>query len=123
MVKESYQNVIVIFGAGGNRDHKKRNLMGKAANNADEIIITNDNPRKEEPLYIAKEVLSGIGLNRNVEIILDRKMAIKKGLDLLRGNSVLLVLGKGHENTQELQEGFVEFDDVEVINKLIKDIK
>ena len=123
VVKESYENVIVLFGAGGNRDHKKRNLMGKAANNADEIIITNDNPRKEEPMYIAKEVLSGIGLNRNVEIILDRKMAIKKGLDLLRGNSVLLVLGKGHESTQELREGFVKFDDVEVINKLIKDIK
>jgi UDP-N-acetylmuramoyl-L-alanyl-D-glutamate--2,6-diaminopimelate ligase len=50
-------------------------------------------------------------------------MAIKKGLDLLRGNSVLLVLGKGHESTQELREGFVKFDDVEVINKLIKDIK
>ena len=97
--------------------------MGEAANKADEIIITNDNPRNENPMFIAKEILSGVNLNKKVEIILDRKKAIKKGLESLRGNSVLLVLGKGHEKIQELNDGSVEFDDSEVVNKLIKDMK
>ena len=123
LVKEKYKEVIVILGAGGNRDLKKRSLMGKSANQADEIIITNDNPRKEDPMVIAKEILSGVDLHKKVEIILDRKLAIKKGIDSLRGNSVLLVLGKGHEKMQELKNGFVEFDDSEIINKLIKDMK
>ena len=123
LVKDKYKEVTVILGAGGNRDHQKRLLMGKAANHADEIIITNDNPRKEDPMFIAKEILAGIDLNKKVEIILDRKVAIKKGLDSLRGNSVLLVLGKGHEKTQELKDGFVKFDDHEIINKLIEDMK
>ena len=123
LVKDKYKEVIVILGAGGNRDLKKRSFMGKAANHADEIIITNDNPRKEDPMFIAKEVLAGVDLNKKVEIILDRKVAIKKGLDSLRGNSVLLVLGKGHEKTQELKDGIVKFDDSEVINNLIEDMK
>ena len=123
LVKDKYKEVIVILGAGGNRDLKKRSFMGKAANHADEIIITNDNPRQEDPMFIAKEVLAGVDLNKKVEIILDRKVAIKKGLDSLRGNSVLLVLGKGHEKTQELKDGFVKFDDSEIIKSLIKDMK
>ena len=97
--------------------------MGNAANKADEIIITNDNPRKEDPMFIAKEILSGVDLNKKVEIILDRKKAIKKGLESLRGNSVLLVLGKGHEKVQELESGSVEFNDSEIVKKIIKDMK
>ena len=55
--------------------------MGKAANKADHIIITNDNQRKEDPMLIAKEILEGVDLNKKVEIVLDRKAALKKGLD------------------------------------------
>jgi UDP-N-acetylmuramoyl-L-alanyl-D-glutamate--2,6-diaminopimelate ligase len=97
--------------------------MGKAANKADQIIITNDNPRKEDPMTIAKEILEGVDLNKKVEIVLDRKAALKKGLDSLLGKSVLLVLGKGHESKQELNEGFVDFDDSVMISNLIKDMK
>lgn len=123
VVTDKYDKVVVIIGAGGNRDIQKRKLMGNAANKADEIIITNDNPRKEDPMFIAKDILSGVDLNKKVEIILDRKKAIKKGLESLRGNSVLLVLGKGHEKVQELENGSVEFNDSEVIKKIIKDMK
>ncbi len=93
--------------------------MGKASNTADKVIITNDNPRKEDPMDIAKEILSGVDLNSDVEIILDRKLAIKKGLELLQGDYVLLVLGKGHERTQELDVGLVDFDDSKVVKELI----
>ena len=123
VVSDKYDKVVVIIGAGGNRDIQKRKLMGNAANKADEIIITNDNPRKEDPMFIAKEILSGVDLNKKVEIILDRKKAIKKGLESLRGNSVLLVLGKGHEKVQELESGSVEFNDSEIVKKIIKDMK
>lgn len=111
------------MGAGGNRDSIKRSSMGKAANHADKVIITNDNPRKENPMEIAKEILKGINLNKDVEIILDRRLAIKKGIDLLEGDDALLVLGKGHENTQELKEGHVSFDDSIVVNEIIKEKK
>ena len=123
VVKEKYEKIIIVFGAGGNRDSYKRVNMGKAANKADQIIITNDNPRKEDPMTIAKEILEGVGLNKKVEIVLDRKAALKKGLDSLLGKSVLLVLGKGHESKQELNEGFVDFDDSVMISNLIKDMK
>ena len=64
VVSDKYDKVVVIIGAGGNRDIQKRKLMGNAANKADEIIITNDNPRKEDPMFIAKEILSGVDLNK-----------------------------------------------------------
>ena len=92
--------VIVVLGAGGNRDSGKRKLMGKDSNNADKVIITNDNPRKENPMQIAKDILDGVDLNKDVEIILDRQLAIRKGIELLKGDSAILVLGKGHEKTQ-----------------------
>jgi UDP-N-acetylmuramoyl-L-alanyl-D-glutamate--2,6-diaminopimelate ligase len=123
VVQEKYEKIIIVFGAGGNRDSYKRVNMGKAANKADQIIITNDNPRKEDPMTIAKEILEGVDLNKKVEIVLDRKAALKKGLDSLLGKSVLLVLGKGHESKQELNEGFVDFDDSVMISNLIKDMK
>ena len=123
IVKDKYSMVIVVLGAGGNRDSGKRKLMGKASNNADKVIITNDNPRKENPMQIAKDILNGVDLNKDVEIILDRQLAIRKGIELLQGDSALLVLGKGHEKTQELEKGLVDFQDSLVIQEIIKELK
>jgi UDP-N-acetylmuramoyl-L-alanyl-D-glutamate--2,6-diaminopimelate ligase len=123
IVKDKYSMVIVVLGAGGNRDSGKRKLMGKASNNADKVIITNDNPRKENPMQIAKDILDGVDLNKDVEIILDRQLAIRKGIELLQGDSALLVLGKGHEKTQELEKGLVDFQDSLVIQEIIKELK
>ena len=117
--KERYKkDVIVIFGAGGNRDKSKRKFMGKASQNAEKIIITNDNPRKEDQLEISKQILEGIDLKKNVEVILDRRDAISKGVNLLDGKSTLLVLGKGHEKFQEIGDRLYEFDDIEVVREV-----
>ena len=120
-VKNKYSKVIVILGAGGNRDKEKRSLMGKAANLADKIIITNDNPRYEDEEEIAKNILSGIELNKDTEIILNRKEAIIEGLNNLDKDSVLLILGKGHEKIQEFKNSSVEFSDKKIVNDYIKE--
>ncbi len=120
-VKNKYSKVIVILGAGGNRDKEKRPLMGKAANLADKIIITNDNPRYEDEEEIAKNILSGIKLNKNTEIILNRKEAIIEGINNLEEDSVLLILGKGHEKIQEFKNSSVEFSDKKIVNDYIKE--
>ena len=120
-VKNKYSKVIVILGAGGNRDKEKRPLMGKAVNLADKIIITNDNPRYEDEEEIAKNILSGIELNKDTEIILNRKEAIIEGINNLEEDSVLLILGKGHEKIQEFKTSSVEFSDKKIVNDYIKE--
>ena len=93
--------------------------MGEASSNADYVIITNDNPRNEDPLEISKNILEGIPLNKSSDVILDRKEAIHKGVQLLKENEILLVLGKGHEKFQEIGDELYEFDDIEVVREEI----
>jgi len=120
-VKNKYSKVIVILGAGGNRDKEKRPLMGKAVNLADKIIITNDNPRYEDEEEIAKNILSGIKLNKETQVILNRKDAIVEGINNLEKDSVLLILGKGHEKIQEFKDSSVEFSDQKIVKDYIKE--
>ena len=120
-VKNKYNKVIVILGAGGGRDKEKRPLMGKAANLADRIIITNDNPRHEDEQEIAKDILKGIELNKETTLILNRKEAIIEGINNLEKDSVLLILGKGHEKIQEFKDSSIAFSDQNVVNEYIKD--
>ncbi len=119
--KNKYNKVIVILGAGGGRDKEKRALMGKSANLADKIIITNDNPRNEDEEEIAKNILEGVELNKETKVILDRKEAIIEGINNLEKDSVLLILGKGHEKIQEFKHSSIEFSDQKVVNDYIKD--
>ena len=118
--KKKYENVNVILGAGGNRDKGKRIKMGEAASNADYVIITNDNPRNEDPLEISKNLLAGVPLNKRSDVILDRKEAIHKGVQSLKENEVLLVLGKGHEKFQEINNEFLPFDDVQITKEILE---
>ena len=120
-VKNKYHKVIVIFGAGGNRDKEKRILMGKSVNLADKVIITNDNPRNENEEDIAKEILKGIELNKETKVILDRKEAIIEGINNLEKDSVLLILGKGHEKIQEFKDSTINFSDQDVVNEYIRE--
>jgi UDP-N-acetylmuramoyl-L-alanyl-D-glutamate--2,6-diaminopimelate ligase len=94
--------------------------MGEASSNADYVIITNDNPRNEDPLEISKNILEGIPLNKSSDVILDRKAAIHKGVQLLKENEVLLVLGKGHEKYQEFDNKFIPFDDVQITKEILE---
>ncbi|HEU4657823.1 MAG TPA: UDP-N-acetylmuramoyl-L-alanyl-D-glutamate--2,6-diaminopimelate ligase [Capillimicrobium sp.] len=105
--------VIVTFGAGGDRDRGKRPLMGEvAARLADEVIVTSDNPRSEDPEAIIAEILAGIRRD-DVRREPDRRQAIRDAIALARDGDVVVIAGKGHEQGQELAGGEkIPFDDV-----------
>jgi UDP-N-acetylmuramoyl-L-alanyl-D-glutamate--2,6-diaminopimelate ligase len=94
--------------------------MGEATTSANHVIITNDNPRSEDPIEISKNILEGIPLNKNTDVILDRKEAIYKGVESLKDNEVLLILGKGHEKVQEVQNEFLPFDDIKIAKEALE---
>jgi UDP-N-acetylmuramoyl-L-alanyl-D-glutamate--2,6-diaminopimelate ligase len=106
----------VVFGAGGDRDRGKRPLMGAAAaRHADLVIVTDDNPRSEDPAAIRAEVLAGCPGAREIG---DRARAIEAALDALGPGDVLAVAGKGHEQGQEVRGTIIPFDDVAVVRAL-----
>jgi UDP-N-acetylmuramoyl-L-alanyl-D-glutamate--2,6-diaminopimelate ligase len=102
--------VIVVFGAGGDRDRGKRRLMGRAAVQlADIAIVTSDNPRSEDPLAIIEGVLQGTGVD--VEIDPDRRSAIRRAVSIAEPGDVVVIAGKGHEQGQEIAGVVHPFDD------------
>jgi len=104
----------IVFGAGGERDPGKRAPMGAVASRrADRVVITSDNPRREEPAAIAVAVAAGAPSWLDVEIILDRAEAITHVLDAADERDVVLIAGKGHEATQEIGGMKRPFSDVE----------
>ncbi|QMU57239.1 MAG: UDP-N-acetylmuramoyl-L-alanyl-D-glutamate--2,6-diaminopimelate ligase [Boseongicola sp.] len=107
--------LIVVFGAGGDRDTGKRPLMGEAAaRNADVVIVTDDNPRSEEPSVIRAAVKAGTeGCPAEVTEVGDRAEAILRGVDALGAGDTLLIAGKGHETGQVVGDDVLPFDDVE----------
>lgn len=91
----------VVFGCGGDRDRGKRRIMGEIAEHyANHIILTNDNPRTEQPEAIVNEIISGLINKADARIILDRKTAIKTAIIQAQVNDIILIAGKGHENYQ-----------------------
>jgi UDP-N-acetylmuramoyl-L-alanyl-D-glutamate--2,6-diaminopimelate ligase len=115
------KNLIVVFGAGGARDKGKRPEMGKAAGEyADIIILTNDNPRNEDPDQIIADILAGITDRDKIRIIPDRKEAILTALQLAGSKDSVLIAGKGHENYQEIGERRIPFDDHKIIEEFLK---
>lgn len=112
--------LVVVFGCGGNRDTGKRRLMGEVASRlADYAVITNDNPRNEVPQKIAADIAAGFDSERKYEIILDRRSAIARGIELIGKKDVLLVAGKGHETMQEVGGAIFPFDDRETVRELL----
>jgi len=105
----------VIFGCGGDRDNSKRQVMGKiASENADSIILTNDNPRGEDPQAIINDILAGIKVENDVQVILDRRDAINSAIQNLLEEEALLIAGKGHETVQIIGSEIHQFSDIEV---------
>jgi UDP-N-acetylmuramoyl-L-alanyl-D-glutamate--2,6-diaminopimelate ligase len=103
--------IIVVLGAGGDRDAGKRPLMGKAAaENADVVIVTDDNPRGEDPAAIRAAVLQGCSKANEIS---DRARAILAGVDALQPGDALLIAGKGHETGQVVGEDILPFNDIE----------
>ena len=108
--------VIVVLGAGGDRDTGKRPLMGEiAARLADVLIVTDDNPRSEDPAAIRAAVLAGASGPAEVVEIGDRRLAIRDALRRARTDDIVIVAGKGHETGQEIQGVVHPFDDREVV--------
>lgn len=108
--------LIVIFGAGGDRDKTKRPKMGKVASElADIVIITNDNPRTEDPDSIISDIINGIDRREKIIIEKDRKLAIIKGLESSSEGDCVAILGKGHEDYQIIGDKTYHFDDREVV--------
>ena len=113
--------IITVFGCGGNRDRRNRPLMGEIAGRlSDVVILTNDNPRDEDPLSIICEIKSGAGIEANLEIEKNRRKAIRKALNLAQEGDCVLIAGKGHENYQIIKNKRIEFNDTEVIKDLLK---
>jgi len=115
--------VLVVFGAGGDRDRVKRPLMGEiAARLADHVIVTSDNPRSEPPEAIIEEILGGVpGGASHVERDSDRRAAIARAVELAEPGDVVVIAGKGHEQGQELAGGRKEpFDDVAVARAALR---
>ena len=108
----------VVFGAGGDRDKTKRPLMGEVASRlADEVIVTSDNPRSEDPETITKEIEAGVKQHHsNYKIIIDRREAIYEGLSSVSEGDILLVSGKGPERYQILKDGSIPFLDKDVLS-------
>ena len=116
--------VITIFGAGGDRDHDKRPKMAKAATKfSDYIILTSDNPRTENPIKILADIEKGLIAEKypfdKYIIIADREKAIRYGMRLLKKGDSLLIAGKGHETYQIIGTEKTHFDDREVVRKIL----
>lgn len=116
------RRIILVFGAGGDRDKTKRPRMGEAAGRlADWTIITSDNPRSEDPLAIISDIEAGIKKTgtQNYQIIPDRREAIEQALSLAARGDYILVAGKGHEDYQIIKDKVLHFDDAEVIQEIL----
>lgn len=117
------KRVITVFGCGGDRDRKKRPIMGRlAASLSDVVIVTSDNPRTEDPQSIVDEIEVGVREaigDKEHECIVDRRAAIFRAIEIARAGDVIMILGKGHENYQILKDRTIHFDDREVAHEAI----
>jgi UDP-N-acetylmuramoyl-L-alanyl-D-glutamate--2,6-diaminopimelate ligase len=127
------ERIITVFGCGGDRDPRKRPVMGEvAARRSDVAVVTSDNPRTEDPLRIIDQVCQGVervharawtlteaasGQGRGYVVLPDRRAAIRFAVGLLRPRDVLLVAGKGHEDYQILGTTRIHFDDREELRE------
>ena len=111
--------VVTVFGCGGDRDKTKRPVMGKVASDlSDKVFVTSDNPRTENPYEIIKDIIRGISKD-NYEIEENREEAIKNAIQCSDDNAVILVAGKGHENYQEINGVRNHFSDQEIALKYL----
>ena len=114
-------DVICVFGCGGDRDSGKRPIMGEiSGTKADYTIITSDNPRTEKPEKIVEQIEAGIKKTKGkYECIVDRKQAIKKAIEMAHKKDMVLICGKGHELTQEINGKKYPFDEREIIKQIL----
>ena len=115
--------LICLFGCGGDRDRAKRPLMGEiAADNADYVIVTSDNPRTEDPLAIIEEIVPGVkGRKTPYDVVPDRIDAIHRAIDIAQTGDVILLAGKGHEDYQIIGHVKHHMDEREIVSDYLKE--
>jgi UDP-N-acetylmuramoyl-L-alanyl-D-glutamate--2,6-diaminopimelate ligase len=120
-LKEHCQGQLwAVFGAGGDRDRSKRPEMGEvAARIADHVVVTSDNPRREDPLQIIHEIQKGIPAECAANIEVDRRTAIEYALANATAGDIVLVAGKGHETGQIFADRTIEFSDLKVVAEIL----
>jgi UDP-N-acetylmuramoyl-L-alanyl-D-glutamate--2,6-diaminopimelate ligase len=122
LVSSANGRLLTVFGCGGDRDRKKRPLMGEAAGRgSDFVVLTSDNPRTEDPLSIINDAVVGLqrtGARYSVEP--DRRKAIALGISEARSGDIVLIAGKGHEKVQITETGAAPFDDIEVARQALQ---
>ena len=112
-----------VFGCGGERDAGKRPLMGAVARQfADRVIVTDDNPRSEDPEFIVAAVLEGTGRGDGVEVIRDRAEAIRHAIHVAAREDIVLVAGKGHESVQIVGIEHRPFSDQAVAQRALAEL-
>jgi UDP-N-acetylmuramoyl-L-alanyl-D-glutamate--2,6-diaminopimelate ligase len=122
LVSGAKGRVLTVFGCGGDRDRKKRPLMGEAAGRgSDFVVLTSDNPRSEDPVAIINDAVVGLqktGVKYSVEA--DRRKAIALAIGEARPGDIVLLAGKGHEKVQVTREGAASFDDLAVARDALR---
>jgi UDP-N-acetylmuramoyl-L-alanyl-D-glutamate--2,6-diaminopimelate ligase len=121
-IKKEGARLITVVGCGGNRDKGKRPMMAQIAKRGSEqLILTSDNPRNEDPKEILKDMTDGLNTDelRSTLVIEDRAAAIQTACTLAQANDVILIAGKGHEDYQIIQGVKHHFDDHEEVKKHI----
>lgn len=119
-VLKNHNKIISVFGCGGDRDQAKRSLMGEiACQLSDHVILTSDNPRTEDPQKIIQDIVQGCHSFSNYEVVIDRKNAIFKALNLANDGDAILIAGKGHEDYQIIGTQKHHFDDAEVVREIL----
>ena len=118
--KLPHNKIITLVGCGGNRDKTKRSIMGDIATKySDFVVFTSDNPRFEKPKKIIKDIVCKLD-KKNYKIIVNRKKAINKSIQMLSKNDILLLLGKGHEDYQVIKDKIIHFSDKEIVLDYIR---
>lgn len=122
------RRIIAVFGCGGDRDRTKRPIMGRlAAEYADIVIATSDNPRTEDPEIILQEVevgiQKGLAAGKIYKKITDRRQAIHTAIELAEQDDIVIIAGKGHETYQILKDKTIDFDDREVAREAIREMR
>lgn len=116
--------VLTVFGCGGNRDAKKRPIMGKIASSlSDAVVLTSDNPRFEDPMEIISQIAEGVEVGKDVLVEPDRAKAIKVAINLAEKNDVVIIAGKGGEKYQDINGIKVPYDDLSVVQETFFEIK
>lgn len=122
-IKEKQGKLFVVFGCGGDRDRLKRPKMAQACERyADKAIVTNDNPRTEDPMQICEEIVKGFSRPGFFHIELDRRRAIKKAIESATLDDIILIAGKGHETEQIFEHQIISFDDCKIAEEICAEI-